>query len=103
MVKNKILHFSLQETRLLGEPTFLVLVAVCDVQPCVGANSLGGDILSDSLGVRENIHHCAISFTLPGHKQRNTIENKTLNKKYCYYTKDCFSFGAANYVICGFI
>ena len=56
-----------------GEPTLLVFVRAGDVVPLVGANRLGGDILTDFPRVGPDLHFRTVSFDLTGHTNTKKI------------------------------
>lgn len=62
-------------TCLSGEPTLLVFVGAGDVVPLVGANGLGGDILTDSLRVGPDLLFRAVSFDLTRTRKHGTQTN----------------------------
>lgn len=60
-----------------------MLVAAGDVNPLIGADSLGGDVLTDSLGIGIDLLLCSVSFHLMGKTPTRTLETtKTLPPSY---------------------
>ena len=64
-----------------------MLVGVGDVPPLVKADRLGGDVLTDSLGVGEDLYFRAVSFDLKHTRktQKGSISQKTHGN--CRYKK----------------